>query len=178
MPFRPMVAKRSHEQWSLKPQDFLLGLAIALSIQKPVSNDQLGLTLSGFRDSMARLKAARLVSEFDGALHLALPAFRPFAVYAAPFCWPAVVGETARGHRTAFSDSDDFPSQQGQIFVWPDENGECVGKAIIPLHQAVPGAARRNASLGQALNLFDVLRVKSGSARDIALSQIQSLLTA
>ena len=120
MPFSPVVAKRSHYQWSLKPQEFLLGLSMALSGSIPVSSDQLGLTASGFRDSMARLKAARLVIEFDGALHVVLPAFRPFTVFAAPFCWPAVVGGTVRGQRTAISESDDF----GQMFVWPDENGE------------------------------------------------------
>lgn len=178
MSFHPIVAKRSHEQWSLKPQDFLLGLAMALRSPAPVSNDQLGLTVSGFRDSMGRLKAARLVSEVDGAPHIVLPAFRPFAVFAAPFCWPAVVGNTVRGNRTAFSGSDDIPDQQGQMFVWPDENGECVGKALLPLHKAVPGAARRNASLGKVLNLFDVLRVESGGKRDIAVSQMQSLLSA
>ena len=176
MPFRPIVAKRSHDQWSLKPQDFLLGLAMALSISKPVSNDQLGMTVSGFRDSMARLKAARLVSEFDGTLHVVLPAFRPFSVFAAPFCWPAVVGETVRGHRTAFI--ADFSGNQGQrqSFVWPDENCECLGKAILPLHKAVPEVARNNASLGKILNLFDVLRVESGNSRDLAMSQIQLLL--
>lgn len=171
-----MVAKRSHEQWSLKPQDFVLGLAMALRVSKPITNDQLGVTTSGYRDSMARLKAALLVSEFDGALHVALPAFGPFAIFCAPFCWPAVVGETVRGHRTAFI--EDGPRDQGRMFVWPDENGKCVGTSIIPLHKAVPEAARKNASLGKILNLFDVLRVESGSTRDIAMSKIESLLTA
>lgn len=178
MPFRPIVAKRSHEQWSLKPQDFLLGIAMALRSSTPVSNSQLGITSSGFRDSVARLIAARLVSAYDGELHVVLPAFRPFAVFAAPYCWPAVCGATVRGHRTAFVSGGDFPDEHGQVFVWPDENGKCVGKALIPLHKAAPGAARSNASLGKALTLFDVLRVESGRNRDFALSQMQSLLTA
>lgn len=178
MSFRPIVVKRSYEQWTLKPQDFLLGLGLAMSVRSPmpVSNDQLGVTVSGFRDSMARLKAARLVSEFDGAPHIVLPAFRPFAIFAAPYCWPAVVGDIVQGQRTAFN--DDAPGQQEQMFVWPDDNVGCVGKSILPLHKAVPEAARNNPKLRKVLNLFDVLRVESGGVRDDAASQMQLLLEA
>jgi hypothetical protein len=173
--FRHVVAKRSHEQWALKPQDFLLGLAMALRSATSDSANELGITKSGFRDSVARLKAARLVSEYDGGLNISLPAFRPFAVFAAPYCWPAVVGQAVRGHRTAFS--AEFGDQQGQIFVWPNEDGDCFGRALLPLHKAVPDVARRDESLGMALRLFDALRVESGRTREIAFSQMQSLLT-
>lgn len=176
MSFRHIVAKQSHEQWTLKPQDFLMGLAMALTRLTSDPRDELGITQSGFRDSMARLKAARLVSEYDGALHIVLPAFRPFALLAAPYCWPAVVGPIVRGHRTAFN--EEVENQHGEMHVWPDEDGECVGRALLPLHKAVPYAARRNKNLGKALNLFDALRVESGRTRDIAFTRMQSLLTA
>ena len=60
MTFRRVVEKRSHEQWSLKAQDFLLGLAMAVRSQVPVSNDQLGVTAVAL--SITHTKAQAMAS--------------------------------------------------------------------------------------------------------------------
>jgi hypothetical protein len=163
-------------QWSLAPQDLVIAFALAVVRDQPVTAAMLSMTASTFRSGILRLEAAKLVVKLDGKPQLVMPAFRPFSTWAAPHCFPAVVGAVVRGRKTAFSNTLSLGGQAEQ-FVWPDDQGHEVGRSILPLHKGVPKIANASACLMNVLALFDLVRVSEGHQRDLAMREMTTALS-
>lgn len=177
MGFCAIVPRRSHMQWALAPQDMVIAFGLAVVRERPVTADMLSMTASTFRAAMLRLKAAKLVVELDGRPQLVMPAFRPFSTLAAPYCFPAVIGTVVRGRRTAFSNTLSVGGHVDQ-FVWPDEQGNAVGRSILPLHKSVPMIVNASSCLWNVLALFDLVRVSEGHERCLAMREMTTILSA
>lgn len=176
MGFKAVVTRRSDTQWTLKPQDLLVGFALACQ-QGSLDDRELGMSTSGLRDSMQRLMGARLAVTFDGGIHIVMPAFRPFVTCAAVYCFPAVLGLVVHGHKTGIA--EDWPIDIDPVvrMVWPDESGSSVGRSILPLHPCAPVASRNIPGLSQCLWLFDVARTTSGKTFNHAISRLSLSLS-
>lgn len=177
MVFCSIVPRRSHVQWTLAPQDMVIAFGLAVVREQPVTADMLSMTASTFRTAVLRLKAAKLVVDVDGKPQLVMPAFRPFSTLAAPHCFPAVIGGVVRGRRTAFSNTLNVGGQVDQ-FVWPDDQGDAVGRSILPLHKSVPMAVNASSCLWNVLALFDLVRVSEGRERCLAMREMTTILSA
>ena len=177
MGFCSIAPRRSHVQWTLAPQDMVIAFVLAVVREQPVTPDMLSMTASTFRTAMLRLKAAKLVVDVDGKPQLVMPAFRPFSTLAAPHCFPAVIGSVVRGRRTAFSNTLCAEGHVDQ-FVWPDEQGNTVGRSILPLHKSVPMIVNGSSCLWNVLALFDLLRVSEGHERWLATREMTTILSA
>lgn len=177
MGFSAIAPRRSHMQWTLAPQDMVIAFGLAVVREQPVTADMLLMTASTFRTAMLRLKAAKLVVDLDGQPQLVMPAFRPFSTLAAPHCFPAVIGDIVRGRRSAFSNTLSVGGSVDQ-FVWPDEQGNTVGRSILPLHKSVPMISNASSCLWNVLALFDLVRVSEGHERGRAMHELTTILSA
>lgn len=84
-------------QWSLKSQDLAMALKlVCLAGERVIYTDLArAMHMSQFEAHacMARLGAARLLTDVAGVPALVMPAFRPLLLMGAPYFFPAVRGE-------------------------------------------------------------------------------------
>ncbi len=168
-------ARLSHAQWSLKPQDLAMALKLVCLAGEKVVYTELAraMHMSQFEAHacMARLSAARLLTEVAGAPALVMPAFRPLLLLGAPYFFPAVRGEVTMGFPTAYGVeplkslvmfADELPP------VWPHEDGTTRGVMLLPLYPKLPLAAVQDHALYELLALFDALRMGQARERELA----------
>jgi hypothetical protein len=176
-------ARLSHAQWSLKPQDLAMALKLVGLAGEKVIYTELAraMHMSQFEAHacMARLSAARLLTEVAGAPALVMPAFRPLLLQGAPYFFPAVRGELTVGFPTAYGVeplkslvmfADELPP------VWPHEDGTTRGVMLLPLYPKLPLAALQDPALYELLALFDALRIGQAREREMAKALLEERL--
>lgn len=176
-------SRLSHAQWSLKPQDLAMALKlVCLGGRKlPYAELAKAMHLSTFEAHacLARLSAARLLTEVEGAPALVMPAFRPLLLQGAPYFFPAVRGEVTVGYPTAFGVeplksklllADELPP------VWPHPDGTVRGTTLLPLYPKLPLAALQDPALYELLALFDALRMGQARERELARGLLEDRL--
>lgn len=176
-------SRLSHAQWSLKPQDLAMALKlVCLKGRKPPYAELAqAMHLSAFEAHacLARLSAARLLTEVEGAPALVMPAFRPLLLQGAPYFFPAVRGEVTVGYPTAFGVE---PLKSKVLFadelppVWPHPDGTVRGTTLLPLYPKLPLAALQDPALYELLALFDALRMGQARERELARGLLEERL--
>jgi hypothetical protein len=170
------MSSKINQQVTLKPQDLVVALKLALARDQPFTYaslaKELGMSASEVHASAQRCQLARLLAPSEnGALRALRPAVLEFAVHGARYAFPAQLGALTRGVPTAhaapplnarFNAGDEPPP------VWPSSEGTVRGVAVHPLYPSVPAAAKRDKELYEILSLFDALRVGAARERNMA----------
>jgi hypothetical protein len=102
-----------------------------------------------------------------------------FLAHGARYVFPAVRQGEARGIPTAWAApplADRLSSSRENVPVWPHALGKVRGVALEPLHPVVPEAAGRDRRLGEALALFDALRIGNARERALAVEELSQRL--
>lgn len=173
-------ARLSQAQWSLKPQDLAMALKLVTLGGQRLGYAELAkamsLSLFEAHACMARLTAARLLTDVDGVPMLVMSAFRPLLLLGAPYFFPAVRGEITVGFPTAYGVeplksmvmfADDLPP------VWPHADGPVRGVTLLPLYPKLPLAAQGDPKLYELLALFDALRMGQARERELARKMLE-----
>ncbi len=136
---------------------------------EPLAN-ALATSTSAVHRSVARLRQAGLCEL--GSRTVNQGACREFLVHGVRFAFPAVRGAERLGMPTAGAHPELAPLfSNGSAMtplVWPMEGGSVRGEALVPLFNGVPKVAIREPRLHHLLACVDVLRVGTGSQRDVA----------
>lgn len=177
-------SRLGHSQWSLKPQDLAMAFKLVCLAGQKLSYLALAqsMHMSQFEAhaSMARLRAARLLTEVNDAPALVMAAFRPLVLWGAPYFFPAVRGEVTMGFPTAYGVE---PLKSKVLFadelppVWPHADGTTRGSALLPLYPKLPLAALADPPLYELLALFDALRMGQARERELARQLLEERLT-
>lgn len=176
-------SRLSHAQWTLKPQD----LAVAFKLvslkgrRLPYAALAHALHLSPFEAHacIARLSAARLLTEVDGIPSLVMPAFKPLVLQGAVYFFPPVRGEVTVGFPTAHGVE---PLKSKVLFaeelppVWPHPDGSTRGTTLLPLYPKLPLAALNDPQFYELLALFDALRIGQAREREMVRSMMEERL--
>jgi predicted nucleotidyltransferase len=177
------LQRASHRQWVLKSQDLAIALKLVALKGRWLPYADLGevMHLSRFEAHAAvqRLKAARLVLDIDGLPRPALEPLRSFIIFGAPYAYPPVRGQIARGFPTAHGVSplkDKLVTSDEMPPVWPHPEGHARGPALLPLYENLPLAARDDPVLYELLALFDGLRIGRARERNMAMKLLDKHL--
>lgn len=164
----------------LKPQDIVV--LLKLTGQQPGWTfekvaTELDLSPSAVHRSIDRAKQAGLYDARRKTVNRA--ALLEFLAHGARYVFPAVRQGEARGVPTAWAAApmvDLLSSSQENAPVWPYALGKVRGIALEPLHPAVPEAAGRDRQLGEALALFDAIRIGNARERALAVEELAQRL--
>jgi len=110
-----------NRQVTLKPQDLVLALKLAVSRDKPFTYAglaaELGMAASEVHASAQRCQLARLVTiPAEGGLRALRPAVLEFALHGARYAFPAQRGPVTRGIPTAYA----APPLKGRLSIGDD----------------------------------------------------------
>jgi hypothetical protein len=179
-----MMKRINNHQVSLKPQDLLVALKLALPRQESASYAELakalGLSASEVHASVGRLKAARLAVMKDDRPVVVRAALKEFVLHGARYAFPAIMGTATRGMPTGYAAAplSAIISQPAELPpVWPDAQGTRRGIAFYPLYPTAPQAARNDNELYECLVLLDALRGGAARERQIATKLLDERLT-
>lgn len=170
------MSSKRNQQVTLKPQDLVVALKLAVSGDQPFTYASLardlGMSASEVHASVQRCQLARLVVVSEsGALKALRPAVLEFAIHGARYAFPAQRGPITRGIPTAYAApplNDRISAGDEPLPVWPSSTGSVRGAAVHPLYPSVPEAAQKDASLYELLSLFDALRIGAARERNMA----------
>ncbi len=140
---------------------------------------ELDLSPSAVHRSLDRAKRAGLYDARRRAIDRA--ALFEFLAHGARYVFPAVWQGEARGIPTAWAApplADRLSSSGENVPVWPHALGKVRGIALEPLHPVVPEAASRDRQLGEALALFDAIRIGNARERALAVGELGQRLGA
>lgn len=172
-----MASIKSNPQISLRPQDVIVLLRLAIGQDRPPSYAALAkdvhLTASEVHASVNRSILAQLIrKDAEGKPRVLLAPLKLFLVHGVRYCFPAVRGEMTRGVPTSYA----APPLINKIVagnepppVWPYKYGNVRGITFQPLYPTAPAAAANNPQLYELLVLTDALR--GGSPRERAIAQ-------
>ena len=172
---------KASKQPSLKPQDVVLVLKLAVRKDQRFTYSTLGAELSisasETHSGLGRLYQSRLLSSPEGHGSAVIrSALLEFVIHGVKYCFPASTGPMTRGTPTSYAGPalrSEMSVADDAIPVWPHETGASRGVALYPLYPSVPKAAERDPDLYVVLTLVDAIR--SGAARERELAA--SLLT-
>ena len=161
-----MAAGKSNPQPTLRPQDLLVLLRLALQ--------------DGPAPPYAALAAGLAYIDPEGGPRVVREALRLFVQHGARYCFAPLRGELTRGLPTGYAaaplDGLIVAPHSEPPPVWPDPHGTRRGMTLHPLYPSVPEAARRNPALYELLALFDAVRAGSPRERALALPLIEERL--
>lgn len=167
------------KQLSLKPQDFVVALKLAVNPASDYILTELSQLLhmptSGVHGCIQRAEAARLVTRASGSLRAVRPAVKEFLMHGARYAYPAQLGALTRGVPTAIGAPvlAVYFEKAELVPVWPSETGTHWGPAVTPLHPAVMQAVEGDSAFYDVLALLDALRIGAARERELALSQLE-----
>ena len=158
------------EKYGLKPQDILVLLKLISNnsderLHQSTMAIELGLSSSEVNQALARLRGSRLINSDRKPIR---PSVVEFILAGVKYVYPASPGAITRGMPTAHSAPPlnlKFKTATGDIYVWPDPEGEVSGQAVTPLYPSVPIASKKDQRLYEMLALIDAIRV--GRAREV-----------
>jgi len=171
------------KQLSLKPQDLLVTLKVAINPARSLLlsdlSNELGLALSIVHRCVGRAEQARLLTRSTGALRTSPASVKEFVIHGARYAFPGQLGTLTQGIPTAIGGpvlAELFEVAATMPPVWPDPSGSTWGPSLQPLHPCVPFAARTDKALHVVLSLLDALRVGAAREREIAVLKLEELL--
>lgn len=163
----------------LLPQDIVVALKIALAGRQHTYAElahALEMSASQVHGAVERCDAAGLLVK-DG-MKAKTSAILEFAIHGVKYVYPPERLPVQRGLPTAHSAA---PLKDlivaAEPIVWPDPRGEVRGEALAPIHRSVPGAARKDEKLYQALALVDAIRAGRTRERKLAEDLLKKLLS-
>lgn len=176
-------SRLSQAQWSLKPQDLAVAFKLVCLAGRwlPYAALAKSLHLSPFEAHacVARLAAARLLTDTDAGPALVMPAFRPMVLQGAAHFFPAVRGEVTMGFPTAHGVE---PLKSKLLFtdemppVWPHPDGPRRGTSLLALYPKLPLAAQSDKPFHELLALFDALRIGQARERELVRGMLDERL--
>lgn len=155
----------------MRPQDIVVLLKLVSAENEPLNlsglSHSLFLSLSEISESLNRSKIAGLL-DYDKK-----KVFRQnlmeFIEHGAKYVFPQLPGSMVRGMPTAHSHPFMEKKISGNMpYVWPNNQGEAIGLALLPFYEKQVEAARQDSTLYKLLALVDVLRV--GKVREIKIA--------
>ncbi len=178
------MATLRQKQPTLKPQDLLVTLKIAVNEDREFTFAELGqelsMSASEVHSASQRAEMSRLLTRDNGQLRAVRSALQEFVVHGVKYSFPALTGSTTRGMATstsAFPLKQFFSESDIDIAVWPDSSGTDRGMSLQPLYPSVPSAARADSRLYEVLILVDALRSGAAREREIATTELMKRLT-
>jgi len=164
---------------SIKPFDVVVALKAHLwAANVPWSFERLGTSV-GVSASQAhaatrRLAEAGLYRPADRSVRV--HALTAFAAHGIPHVLPVPPGPLVVGMPTPHAAPPlCHELSYSEAYVWPASEG-VPGRAIVPLHPALPAAGTQDPQLYAALALIDALRVGRVRDRQLAMSALDRLL--
>ncbi len=185
----------SQKQASLKPQDVVVALKIALTASdmsnEGSSDDTAALSYAQLAKSLfmsaseahaavQRAIASKLLAQSSAGLTANRAALQEFLLHGLAYSFPGVEGPITRGMPTgaaAAHFSALFDQTQNLAWVWPDAQGEVRGPSLCPLYPSVPAACRLDDNLYRMLSALDALRAGAAREREIAQREVLRLLS-
>ena len=166
----------SSKQPTLKPQDLLVALKIAIHPDRLYTYaelaTELSMSVSEVHAAAKRAEISRLLSRSNNELRAVRTSIQEFLVHGVKYAFPVINGPLARGMATGFAGpalKELFVATNELPPVWPDPEGEARGPAIQPIYSSVTTASRIDQKLYSILTLVDALR--GGSAREREISE-------
>ena len=166
---------RSTKQITLKPQDLVVALKVAMSHERDLTlsvlGEELSMVVSAVHGSIIRCEHARLLTRVAGRIAPLKPALLEFTVHGARYAFPAMHGTLTRGMATSLAGpslNQYFDQAKAMPLVWPDALGDSYGPSLLPLHHIVPAASKQDPSLFDVLSLLDAIRAGAAREREIA----------
>lgn len=172
---------QSMRQAALKPQDVVTAVRLALGRAEDTMSyarlgESLAMSASEAHASVQRGVLCGLVVREFGELHANRTALFELLVHGLRYVFPPIFGPMVRGLRTSAyvgTLADHFPKEEGNLIVWPDDEGPDRGLSLCPLYPAVPIAAKRDPRLHESLALVDAVRSGSARERELAINLLQ-----
>jgi len=165
----------------MKPQDILIALKIVdVSNQKWTQfqlSEILQISPGEVSNALDRLVSAGLLSNDKKQINKL--ALKEFLVHGLKYVFPAKVGTKVRGLPTAHSASPikEHIVLNEEIFVWSYSYGTKRGYAIEPLYKTVPKIVVAEPELYKLLVIVDTLRIGRAREVEIAISELDKLLS-
>ena len=158
---------------ALKPQDIVIVLKLVALEKQSWSYGKLAQSLhmsaSEVHGGIKRAQKAQLI---DQNLQVRKLALFNFLTEGLPYVFYPIITETkTRGFATSFSalEEDGLLAYDDEVFVWQSDEGNMMGKSILPLYSAVPKAIQKDEQLYRLLALTDACRI--GGLRGYAVSR-------
>lgn len=161
----------------LKPQDLLVVLKLLSRGGKRGTfaelGKQLGMSASETNAAFHRARRAGLISQLaDTAVKAAVA---EYLLHGLKYSFPAQPGRRTRGMPTGFAapplaEHFNVSSDDQEVLVWPDPEGEQAGMELKPLCRSAPLAAKNDPDLYEWLVLADVMR-GAGRAREKEIAE-------
>lgn len=165
----------------IRPQDIAILLKIALSRGAGWRGidlaNELALSPAEISLALGRCRRSRLLDSSNRKVMRS--ALLEFLLHGLKYVFPAEPGPICRGMPTAHSAmplSKQVVSDAHDQYVWPTDDGEVRGQAIVPLYPSAPLAARRDPELYEFLALIDALRAGRAREQTIAAQEIENRL--
>lgn len=165
---------------SLKPQDVLVALKLAVLGEQPATfkelGDSLGMSASEVHAACGRAVHAGFV---DGRRHVISANLLEFLIHGVRYAFRAEHGRMTRGMPTAHAApplAQRLGLSDGPPPVWPDPEGSVRGEEFAPLYKSVPKAAKQDPALYELLTLVDALRDGRARERKIAAEELKKRL--
>jgi hypothetical protein len=159
-----------NKQITLKPQDLLVALKIAVGKGREFTYGQLAgdlfMSTSEVYTSVKRAKVCGLLQKSEEQA-VAYHALYEFLIHGVQYVFPSVNGMLTRGMVTGAAGpalASFFALEDGLPQVWPTPEGNSQGIALLPLYPSVPQACEVDSDLYSLLTLVDALR--GGKARE------------
>lgn len=167
---------------SLKPQDVVVLVAVALSGHAEKSNRDLAsdlfMSTSEISGAITRLRSARLL--YSDKKKPMKRFMEEFLICGVKYAYPPERGGQTRGLPTSYAAlplSRLLVQPQSDPPVWPDPEGPVRGYSFAPLYRTVPKAAVRDAELYEMLALIDALRDGRPRETEIAVQELKKRLS-
>jgi hypothetical protein len=182
----------SQKQASLKPQDVVVALKIALAASNESSDGpsstpsyaqlakSLFMSASEAHAAVQRAIASKLLAQSSAGLVANRAAMQEFLLHGLMYSFPGVEGPITRGMPTGAAAphlSALFDQTQSLAWVWPDAQGKVRGPSLCPLYPNVPAACRLDENLYRMLSALDALRAGAAREREIAQREVLRLLS-
>ncbi len=171
------------KQATLKPQDLLVSLKIAVNPDRQFTyaelGKELGMSTSEVHAAVKRAEISRLIIRPDGEIRAMGSSLQEFLLHGIMYAFPAINGTLARGMPTGFAGpvlKEHFMNADELPPVWPDPRGEARGPALQPIYHSVVTACRIDQKLYDVLSLVDALRGGGARAREIAADLLMRYL--
>lgn len=156
----------------MRPQDLAVLLKIVSLKGAPWRTTdlaaQLYLSQSEISQALNSNRQAGLLDNSKKVVHR--QSLMEFLLHGVKYVYYQRPGPIVRGMPTAHSAPplSNLIQSNGDIYVWPDEEGTVRGETIEPLYPKIPKAAKADQNFYELLSLVDAIRV--GRARELKIA--------
>ena len=169
------------KQIIMRPQDVVILLKkltrSGRSMNGKELSESLGISQSEVSEAMERNLNAHLTD--DAKVRVNIVSLREFLIYGIKYCFPVKPGAMVRGIPTAVSSplfSESIVAGD-ETFVWKCKEGTHRGQSVTPLFHTVPLAVKQDDELYSLLAIVDALRIGRARERNIAIQELDKILT-